>query len=57
MDIRTIEGLCEKMREGFEISKKLIVQEQVSGMEFRVLVLFGDAVLAIERRPAMIVGD
>jgi cyanophycin synthetase len=29
----------------------------VSGMEFRVLVLFGDAVLAIERRPAMIIGD
>jgi cyanophycin synthetase len=57
MDIRTIEELCEKMREGFEISKKLIVQEQVSGMEFRVLVLFGDAVLAIERRPAMIIGD
>lgn len=57
MDIRDLDELKIKMPESFEVYATLIVQEQIVWMEFRVLVLFGEAVLAIERRPASVAGD
>ena len=57
MDIRDREELREKLEYAYETYETMIIQEQVAWDEFRVLVLYDEVILAINRRPPTVIGD
>jgi len=54
MNITSISELQKKLWESFEIYPSMIVQEQISWDECRVLVVLGEVILAIQRNPPVI---
>lgn len=57
MNITGYEELLLKLKKSFEIYENMIVQEQIIGDEFRVLVVRGEVVVVINRIPPCIIGD
>lgn len=57
MNITGYEELLLKLKKSFEIYENMIVQEQIIGDEFRVLVVRGEVIVVINRIPPCIVGD
>jgi D-alanine-D-alanine ligase-like ATP-grasp enzyme len=57
MNILTFQELKEKLNTSFEKYDTMIIQEQISGDEFRILVLFSEVIICINRVPATIVGN
>ncbi len=57
MNITSIPELQKKLETSFWMYPKMIIQEQVSGEECRVLVVLGDVVVAYNRIPPSIIGN
>lgn len=57
MDIRSPLELIEKLKDSFQEYPRMIVQEQVSWDECRVLVVLGKVLLGLQRIPPTIVWD
>ncbi len=57
MNITSIPELQKKLETSFWMYPKMIIQEQVSGEECRVLVVLGDVVVAYNRVPPSIIGN
>ncbi|MDD2565784.1 MAG: hypothetical protein PHZ26_04410 [Candidatus Gracilibacteria bacterium] len=57
MNIITIPELKKKLELSFEFYSKMIIQEQITGDECRVLVVMGEVILALRRIPPFITGD
>lgn len=57
MNITSIEELQLKLLSSFEDYPKMVIQEQVSGNECRVLVVLGEVMVALHRIPPYVIGD
>ncbi|MDD2916610.1 MAG: ATP-grasp domain-containing protein [Candidatus Gracilibacteria bacterium] len=57
MNIVSISELQKKLESSFADYAKMIVQEQISGDECRVLVVLGEVVVGLHRVPPFIIGD
>lgn len=57
MNIITIPELKKKLELSFEFYSKMIIQEQITGDECRVLVVMWEVILALRRIPPFITGD
>lgn len=57
MNITSLLELQDKLRSSFVRYPKMIVQEQVTGNECRVLVVLGEVVVALHRVPPHVIGD
>lgn len=59
-NITTLRGLRDAVKYGHAASpkyKKLLLQQQISGSDYRVLVMNGEVTAVAERVPAMVMGD
>lgn len=57
MNITTIPELQKKLESSFDIYPKMIIQEQISWDECRVLVVLGEVIVAYNRIPPSIIGN
>ena len=57
MNITTVVELQKKLEFSFSLYPKMIIQEQVSGDECRVLVVLGEVVVAYNRIPPSVIGN
>lgn len=57
MNITSLEELDQKLQESFKTYSRMIIQKQICGKEFRVLVCRKSIILAFFRHPPFIVGD
>lgn len=57
MNIVSIEELQKKLKSSFELYPKMIIQEQITWDECRVLVVLWEVILALKRIPPFVIGD
>lgn len=57
MNITSLEELDLKLQESFKTYSRMIIQKQIFGKEFRVLICKKSIILAFFRHPPVIVGD
>jgi D-alanine-D-alanine ligase-like ATP-grasp enzyme len=57
MDITTPEALHTAIEKGLQYSSQLLLQRQVEGRDYRVLVIDGEVVGVLENRPPQVEGD
>lgn len=57
MNIRDYSDLHAKLAASFETYTGMIIQEQIEGREYRVLVMHDEVILAYNRIPPVVVGD
>lgn len=57
INIKTQEELASAFNEACKISPAVIIEESLSGRDYRILVIGGKVVAAAERIPAFVVGD
>lgn len=57
MDIRSEAELAEAIENGLTYSKNLLLQRQVEGRDYRVLVIDGEVVGVLENCPPCVIGD
>lgn len=57
MDITSPEELEQSVHLGLQYSSKLLLQRQIEGRDYRVLVIDGEVVGVLENRPPQITGD
>ncbi len=55
MNILTVEELIEKLEKSFQIYKRMIIQRQIEGEEYRILVMDWEVIIALNRIPAQII--
>jgi len=57
MDVTTEVELFTALAKGAEYSSQLLIQRQVQGRDYRILVIDGEVVGVLENRPPLVVGD
>jgi D-alanine-D-alanine ligase-like ATP-grasp enzyme len=57
MDVQTEEGLHQAIKRGLQYGRELLIQRQIKGRDYRILVIDQEVVAVLESEPPSIVGN
>ena len=57
VDVRTGDDLCNALRLARKYGDDIVLEQCVSGLDYRLIIIDGSYIAAIERTPALVVGD